>query len=853
MSFIQKPEHSEESEDVSGSEVESTDSDGDIDPELTKSPPMKAAKHKFEESSQELKVKRAKFDLKKAPTVEEINELKEASNLYHSNLFKMQIEEMLKEVNKVQNKHRAFIDEWLVNFNKFLKKLPPGEEKQNLSDLSWLKKIKLPLDISFLGETKGTFQFVVPKKSAVIVGSQKLGTILGNQLIVDICIEVPKLFYQKGDYLNMIYHRKRALYLCYILQQLQKKCPDLAKQQEFTYVRGNPLKPALLLSNPGKNKHVTFAIHLTCDEDTYKLVRFIPLRNNVRSGIIKGTPEMAESDQFATPHYNSSILEDFVLLRNEKYIFSAFEGKQNVRDGIILLKIWLKQRGLDQGYSDFSGYVTTILIAFLIHSRKLNYNVNSYQLVRIVWTYLANSAWNVQGKGLTIHVKESGEQNQPNLEEFHKYFEVVFTDSSGFLNLCANMSEDVYKRIRLEAKIALELLDNPSVNSFQCLFMSKIPLYLQYDQFLSIPLEKSVEEALDRESSSADLLNYCTFWYPRLLKITSEILRKGLSNRLISLCPLPQPQATWMPYENPISLNSTASLSFGFILNPKEALDVVVKGPQANEPEALEFRNFWGEKSQLRRFKDGSITEACIWAPSSSCMTRKRMICQNIAYHLLSHHLDLSEESLRKSCAYAGNQLNCEIPLKDPAKSDKYRDGYDSEMMSLNVIQEFDALGKILRGLEDLPLEITGVQGISSIFRYCDPIQNFPNGYCISNADTTNQLYGKQIYEGVLQLSLSGKWPDNIGAIEKLKQAFYLELARRLAMTGIKYTRVSTNAIEILKEGFIFRFQLAHAKELMLRKQVVVNGITKQRDTPESFQFEKKLFILPRLSSALNG
>uniref|UniRef100_A0A1B0CG98 Nucleolar protein 6 n=1 Tax=Lutzomyia longipalpis TaxID=7200 RepID=A0A1B0CG98_LUTLO len=61
------------------------------------------------------------------------------------------------------------------------------------------------------------------------------------------------------------------------------------------------------------------------------------------------------------------------------------------------------------------------------------------------------------------------------------------------------------------------------------------------------------------------------------------------------------------------------------------------------------------------------------------------------------------------------------------------------------------------------------------------------------------------------------------------------------------------NGIEILKGGFIFRFQVAHAKELALRKQIIANGIAKQRDSPESVQFERELFILPRLSSALNG
>ncbi|GAB0092956.1 Nucleolar protein 6 [Sergentomyia squamirostris] len=822
---------------------EISDSDGDADPELVLPVPMKTPKI-------ESKNKRAKLDMKKAPTAHEINELKEASNLCHSNLFKMQVEEMLKEIKKIQNKHRSFIEDWVVNFNKFLKKLTSGKEKLTLNDTTWLKNTKFPLDISFLNETKGSFQFVPPKKSAQIIGSQKLGTILGSNFIVDISVEIPKEFFQTADYLNMIYHRKRTLYLCFLAEHIQQNNSDLSTCLEFSYDRGNPLKPILKLSNPEKNKHVTFAIHLTADENTYKLVRFIPLRNNVRSGVIRGTPDKSEGDQCATPHYNSSILEDFVHAKNEKYIMSAFDEKNNLRDGVILLKVWLKQRGLDEGYSGFSGYLATILIAYLIHSRKMNSGVSSYQLVRIVWTYLSNSTWDEPGNGASLHVTEAAEPNQPSLEDFHRFFNVVFVDLSGYLNLCANLSEDIYKRIKLEAKIALNLLENTAVNSFQCLFMSKIPIHLQYDHFLNIKVKKKLIEVLDKKSSTAEILDFCSYWYPRLLNLVSDLLRRGLGNRIISICPVAENPETWNVKEDPKCNSKHKTLTFGLILNPKEALDVVIKGPQANEPEALEFRNFWGEKSQLRRFKDGSITEACVWAPSGSCLTRKRMISQEIVTHLLCHHLKVSEDSVLFN--YLGNQLNCEITLRETGKGIKFPDGYDTEMMSLNVVQEFDALSKILRGLEDLPLEITAVQGISSIFRYCDPIDNLPTGYCTRDGDLTI-FYGKVIYEGVIQLSVSGKWPDNLEAIEKLKQAFYIELADKLSKSGVKFTRVSRNAVEILKDGFIFRFQLAHAKDLMLRKQVMVNGIVKQKDSPESLQFEKDLFILPRLSSALNG
>ena len=50
--------------------------------------------------------------------------------------------------------------------------------------------------------------------------------------------------------------------------------------------------------------------------------------------------------------------------------------------------------------------------------------------------------------------------------------------------------------------------------------------------------------------------------------------------------------------------------------------------------QAVEFRQFWGEKSELRRFKDGGISEAVVWAFSSG-LSQKRMVCSKIVTHVL--------------------------------------------------------------------------------------------------------------------------------------------------------------------------------------------------------------------------
>jgi U3 small nucleolar RNA-associated protein 22 len=58
-------------------------------------------------------------DLYKQPTVEELNQLRETENLFHSNLFRLQIEEVLSAV-KLKNKYHKLLQTWFEKFKTHL-------------------------------------------------------------------------------------------------------------------------------------------------------------------------------------------------------------------------------------------------------------------------------------------------------------------------------------------------------------------------------------------------------------------------------------------------------------------------------------------------------------------------------------------------------------------------------------------------------------------------------------------------------------------------------------------------------------------------------------------------------------
>lgn len=89
-----------------------------------------------------------------------------------------------------------------------------------------------------------------------------------------------------------------------------------------------------------------------------------------------------------TPHYNSIILYDLIMSETNSQNTALIKEYPNIRDGIILLKIWLSQRQLIKGYDSFSSHIMTMYVLYLLKIKKLNTFMSSYQIVRNVWCNL---------------------------------------------------------------------------------------------------------------------------------------------------------------------------------------------------------------------------------------------------------------------------------------------------------------------------------------------------------------------------------------------------------------------------------------------------------------------------------
>lgn len=85
-----------------------------------------------------------------------------------------------------------------------------------------------------------------------------------------------------------------------------------------------------------------------------------------------------------TPFYNSSILTDLTAAENQAFLNETFMNKENLKQAIVLLKIWVRQRTLQ-----VSGHVISMLVAYLVQVKRINNIMSSYQIIRNVWIYLS--------------------------------------------------------------------------------------------------------------------------------------------------------------------------------------------------------------------------------------------------------------------------------------------------------------------------------------------------------------------------------------------------------------------------------------------------------------------------------
>uniref|UniRef100_A0A8C3ASE6 Nucleolar protein 6 n=1 Tax=Cyclopterus lumpus TaxID=8103 RepID=A0A8C3ASE6_CYCLU len=805
--------------------------------------PVKAKRSKPEMAGGEEEVyhpvKLSRSDLYRPPTAEELNQLKETESLFHCSLLKMQMEELLKEV-ALSERRKQQIDSFIQAVTKLLQTVPNSSDVE-LSDLSWLSSaVKVPF-LLVPKTTKGKFH-MAPPASVDLIGSYPLGTCTKPRIMVDLAVTIPADVLHPKDVLNQRYPRKRALYLAGLAQCFASSSE--IGSMRYSCLHGNRLRPILLLTPPGKDSSsFTLRIHVCPPPGFFKPSRFNPQRNNIRTEWYSGFGEPP------TPHYNSSVLGDLLPRAHLQFLSAVSSQCSAFADGVALLKVWLRQRELDQGTGCFNGFLASMLLAYLLTTHRISNSMTAYQQLRNSLNFLASTDLTVNG----ISLARDPDSTAPSLAEFHTAFQVVFVDPSGHLNMCADITACTYKQLQHEATLSMQFWDNPTVDGFHSLLMTPKPMIRTSDHVFQLCELVKLQSSCKKMNLLSELMDHSGNYVHTALPFIVSLLQRGLGQRIHLLTHSLSPDPEWSVESEAPKHRAQPPLAFGLLLSPELAASVLERGPAADSPMAAEFRQLWGSRSELRRFQDSSITEAVLWDGESMC--QKRLVPRQIITHLLQLHADIPESCMR----YVGAMVDDVIKTGSEVPS-------TGDEESLLVVQSYDDLSRKLWRLEGLPLSITAVQGAHPALRYTQVFPPVPLkvDYSFFDREKTSRSLvpkeGKPCPAYITPITVichmegSGKWPHDRLAIRHIRTAFHICLGELLKKHHNYTCRPCPTHLDVWKDGLVFRIQVAYHREpQVLRESVNAEGLLIVRDNEEAQALEMATIHKPLLTSTLHG
>lgn len=675
-----------------------------------------------------------------------------------------------------------------------------------------------------IGADKVEFKFKKPK-CIEIGGSYAIQCLAKPEINVDLFIQLPKECFHEKDYLNYRYHAKRCLYLSIIKKHL--KCSSLVHKVEWSTLQNEARKPVLLVYPAKELVEIPgfFMRIIPTAKSLFPIKKLNLKRNNIRAVTHGGMPQ-------ATPKYNSSILEDMFLEDTAEVIKKTFLGWKELGEASILLKVWARQRSSIYVHDCLNGFLISVILSYLASQNKIDTSMKAMQIFRVTLNFIATAKSWKNG----LYFKREGQRGiqQEERVPYKETFPVVIFDPLAPFNMAFRISRIGFVELQDEAALTLRCIEKCRDGGFEEIFMTKIDYAAKYDYCIRLNLKGKSEV----HASGFCLDDECWRLYEQKVQ---SLLNQGLSNRAKLI------RVTWRntlsecSIENGLSKFDREPLLVGVSVGSLEkAFSVVDTGPTAeNKDEALKFRKFWGEKAELRRFKDGTIAESTVW--ESEHWTR-HLILKRISEYVLMRHLSLSKENI----VHIVDQLDFSLlhGVRDPIS------------FSVSLLEAFDVLSKRLRSDEkkdkDIPLKVSSVHPLDPAFRFTSVFPPKPHPLANDKGDVSRlqKLMPSciQPLEVLIELEGNGNWPKDEIAIEKTKTACLLQIGESLQNTWGMTCTATEDDVDVFMSGYVFRLKIMHENALSL---------SERENESEQVKFvsstDKKLFVRKQHSSMING
>ena len=305
------------------------------------------------------------------------------------------------------------------------------------------------------------------------------------------------------------------------------------------------------------------------------------------------------------------------------------------------------------------------------------------------------------------------------------------------------------------------------------------------------------------------------------IKRIYSALEEALGDRVRLMSFEIQPWMAWNVRQSSHQKDTT-TIKVHFMVHPENLGRTVDRGPSAEDKESTrKFCQFWGPKAELRRFRDGSITQSLVWTGDGS---QHSVLMQIIRYIMARRFGSEVADSIALQDNYQMENLPAPATMQNRSPSG-------------HIWESFSLLKQQIGGLEGLPLPIRQVS-LASTELGLGP--GLSLGY--------GAKFGNDVGSGratvVLQFESSARWPDDIEAIQRTKIALLLKLGKLLEY---KDTRIRTKlgleneTLRFLNKAFLdvktskhtFRLRTYHDRELLLieRQLMSVHSTPSMKET----------------------
>ena len=660
-----------------------------------------------------------------------------------------------------------------------------------------------------------------------LTGSLPQETGVKGNLEINLVLEMPQSLLQQKDYLNLRAFHKRAFYLACVAAAFKSAASD-EFEVKYVLLDDVALLPALRVTHKSesmqkKSRHETaMFISVAFPSGAFPLEKVLPARNCVRSeSSIGDSPE-------PTPFYNSCLCMQASLEKYDGMIAEAKVSCSAFLDACRAGQTWLQQRGFSSAASagGFGVFEWAVMSALLLRTGGhrghplFSDRYNSLQLFKAMLQVLAS-------RDMTEGWCLNGEAEVPKADV------PTLIDVRTGVNVLYKMSPWAYQNLRHEAQISLEAVNSKQEDNFESAFILKTAtLVLKYDEVFSMSISPVIDDYVHEQRT--------------LLHKLYGVLKRGLGDR-VSIIDLSSAGSQPCSVRKSPSLSGKSfDLQVALITTPDSASRLIDHGPPADDREAcVEFRSFWGDRSELRRFRDGSINESVTWSPDEP-------VTIQILRHVLERHFQAPNNGI------VAHTSDLEGQILPGAAGVVATDAFKV------VNDQFQTLSSTLHQLEGLPLAIRSVSPADPALRSCS---------------ITPPLLSRspEPVSVLIQFDTSTRWPDSLPAIQYTKIAFLIKLSDLLTSSsrelntriGLENTPTATSGH--LNTSFLdityptpsptispttFRLRIHHDRELHLLQTALSTKTippTLRTTLSSALHIHKRTLALPPHTNALRS